>query len=369
MPLLTCPHCGSAVTALDIETAPLRCPVCGAALTRAPEPAAPAPGEPEPAPVALPIREAEVRDASYHSGWQDREGDDSATRIARDRLERLEPISAQAHTAPSYDGYDGYDGADEATRALPHASGAPNDASEPREPLDATHALPLSAIPQQAPVERHAPRLRALSIALATLALVIVIVVATLVGNGLLPGLLVGGPAPVPTATIAPTATPSRVAFTEPGRYTLSFPQGWLKTERNSAPQSYFALLSSGGSASVDVEAQQLGSAPDLAALDEQTISALAQPGTTPTNLSAATSVTIGGQAWQRVAGDAQLLAASGQPATYGHVVAYSTQRGAYTYTILCISAGASADAARAAFTTDDQSAFQPLLASFTFVG
>src|SRR5512146_3064415 len=86
MPLLTGPHCGSAVPALDIETAPLRCPVCGAALTRAPEPAAP-----EPVPAALPIREAEVRDASYHSGWQDRDGDDSATRVARGRG-RLEPI-------------------------------------------------------------------------------------------------------------------------------------------------------------------------------------------------------------------------------------------------------------------------------------
>src|SRR5579864_5218522 len=153
MPLLTCPHCGSAVTTRDIETAPLRCPVCGAALTPAPAP------EPAPAampPAALPIQEAEARDASYHSGWQDRAEDDSATRaIARDNLE---PISAQARTDHSYD--QRAQAADEATHALPFSPevhGAP-PAVEPRE---ATHALPLSAIPQEEPPTRRAPGLRA----------------------------------------------------------------------------------------------------------------------------------------------------------------------------------------------------------------
>ncbi|MGH2501044.1 MAG: TFIIB-type zinc ribbon-containing protein, partial [Ktedonobacterales bacterium] len=176
MPLLTCPHCGSAVTTRDIETAPLRCPVCGAALTSAPAP------EPAPAaaPAALPIQEAEVRDASYHSGWQDRAEDDSATHaVARDKLE---PISAQARTDHSYD--QRAQAADEATHALPFSPGtlgAP-PADDPRE---ATHALPLSAIPQEAQPMRRAPGLRAALLALAALALVVVIAVAALAGNGL----------------------------------------------------------------------------------------------------------------------------------------------------------------------------------------
>ncbi|HEX8728177.1 MAG TPA: hypothetical protein VF739_06125 [Ktedonobacterales bacterium] len=361
MPLLTCPHCGSAVTTRDIETAPLRCPVCGAALTSAP---APEPAvSPAATPTALPIQEAEVRDASYHSGWQDRAEDDSATRaVARDKLE---PISAQARTDHSYD--QRAQVADEATHALPfspEAHGAP-PAIEPRE---ATHALPLSAIPQEPPPTRRTPGLRAALLALAALALVVVIVVAALASNGLL-GFFGGSTAPVPSAPLTPTSTPASVAFSQPGLYTVRYPQGWTRTQRNAAPQSYFTLLSSGSHASVDVEAQQINPAPsDLAALDEQTISTLAQPGTSPSNFSAATSITIGGQMWTRVTGDAQLIVPSGQPPTYGHVAALSTQRGPYTFTILCISTGSSADAARAAFTTDDQNVFQSLLASFTFL-
>ena len=367
MPLLTCPHCGSAVTTRDIETAPLRCPVCGAALTSAPAPG-PA-SDPAPAPAALPIQEAEVRDASYHSGWQDREEDDSATRaVARDKLE---PITAQARTDHSYDqrAQAADEAADEATHALPYSPVATDQRDQPDQ-REATRALPLSAIPQEAPPARRGVGLRAAFIALAVAALVVVIVVAALAGNGLLPSLFGGSPTPAPTATIAPTSTPS-TAFSVKGLYALSYPTGWVvQTQRNAAPQSYFALLSSGGDASVSVEAQQISPAPsDLAALDEQAISTLAQPGTSPSNFSGATTVAIGGQAWTRVTGDAQLIVPSGQPPTYGHVAALSTQRGPYTYTILCVSTASSAAAARAAFTTDDASAFQPLLASFSFVG
>jgi hypothetical protein len=366
MPLLTCPHCGSAVTTRDIETAPLRCPVCGAALTSAPapEPApAAAPAAPAAAPAALPIQEAEVRDASYHSGWQDRAEDDSATHaVARDKLE---PISAQARTDYSYD--QRAQAADEATHALPFSPGA-HGAPPAVEPREATHALPLSAIPREPQPGRRAPGLRAALLALAALALVVVIVVAALAGNGLL-GFIGGSPTLSPTVTVAPTSTPASVAFTEPGLYAVRYPQGWIRTQRNAAPQSYFALLASGGDASVDVAAQQISPAPsDLAALDEQTISTLAQPGSSPANFSAASSVTLGGQTWTRVTGDAQLIVPSGQPPTWGHVAALSTQRGPYTFTILCISTGSSAAAASAAFTTDDQRAFQPLLASFTFL-
>lgn len=310
-----------------------------------------------------------MRDASYHSGWQDREEDDSATRaIARDKLE---PITAQARTDHSYDqrAQAADEAADEATHALAYSPVATDQRVQPDQ-REATHALPLSAIPQEAPPARRGSGLRAALIALAGAALVVVIVVAALAGNGLLPSLFGGSPTPAPTATGVPTSTPS-TPFSVKGLYALRYPTGWVvQTQRNAAPQSYFALLSSGGDASVSVEAQQISPAPsDLAALDEQAISTLAQPGTSPSNFSAATTGAIGGQAWTRVTGDAQLIVPSGQPPTYGHVAALSTQRGSYTYTILCVSTASSAAAARAAFTTDDASAFQPLLASFTFAG
>jgi len=304
-----------------------------------------------------------VRDASYHSDWQDREEDDSATHaVARDKLE---PITAQARTDHSYD--QRAQAADEATHALPYSPVATDQRDQPDQ-REATYALPLSAIPQEAPPARRGVGLRAALITLAVAALVVVIVVAALAGNGLLPSLFGASPMSAPTATIAPTSTPS-TAFSVQGLYALSYPTGWVvQTQRNAPPQSYFALLSSGGDASVNVEAQQISPAPsDLAALDEQAISTLAQPGTSPGNFSGATTVTIGGQAWTRVTGDAQLIVPSGQPPTYGHVAALSTQRGPYTYTILCVSTASSADAARAAFTTDDANAFQPLLAGFTF--
>jgi hypothetical protein len=361
MPLLTCLRCGSALTTLATATTPMRCPVCGAALSSADQ-----------APDALPIREASVREESQGEGREEgREEDISATRaVAR---ERMAPLIAEAqieaqtdrpgapHTATAQT-------ADEATHALPASAiplaMLPADAPDPRE---ATHALPRSALPSQ---ERRtmARAQRTLSVALVALTLVAVVVMAALAANGVISF----GAAPAePTATTTPavTATPGVVAFTLPGLYQISYPRGWLIQQRNSPPQTYYALLTApAGGSSVNIEAQRAAGAPALATLDGQFIHALAQPGTAPTLTEEPTSVTVGGRAWTQIAADLTLRPANGQAATYAHVVALSTQRGAYVYTIVTLATSPTAAAAGPAFITANQAYFQPMLASFTFL-
>ncbi len=347
MPSLTCPHCGSALSVAATETAPLRCPVCGAALSSAH------------AAGALPIREAIVRE-------EPREEDDSATRAVP--KERMAPLIAQAQTDHQRAPYAPYaadvaQGADETTRALPASALPLIDASETSE---TTQELPLAALPHAG---RAAALLRPLSVALVALVLLAVVVVTALAANGAINLNGFGAPAAESTATTAPaaTATPSFVVYSLPGFYAISHPQGWLMQQSNHPPQSYAALLTAPtGNASLNIEAQQAAGAPALATLDGQFIQALAQPGTPPAQGGA--SVTIGGQAWTQVAADVTLRAASGQTAPYAHVVALSTQRGAYVYTITYLVPAPTAAAAGPAFTTADGAYFQPMLASFTFL-
>ncbi len=367
MPLLTCPQCGSAVTALATETAPLRCPVCGAALSLAPDAEAQAPIE------------AVIREHDSVSGERSGEEDDSATRAIAS--ERMEPLIAQVRTdhqlrqgAPQ----GASQGVDEATHALPDAVGSAGAlvATEPAAPAwpggdEATQALPISALPP-APLEPQravAARLRPLSIALLALTLVAVIVVAALAGNGVFGGIFAATTTPSATTAPAATSTPSVNTLDLRGFYHLAYPQGWTAQQRNSAPQSYYALLTApAGGVSVNIEAQQAVNAPAPATLDQQFIRALAQPGTTPTVSGAPSSVTVGGQVWTQLTADVTLQPASGQPTFYAHVAALSTQRGAYVYTIVCVATAPSLAAAGPAYTTAERAYFQPLLASFSFL-
>lgn len=359
MPLLTCPQCGSAVTALATETTPLRCPVCGAALSLAPD-----------ADAQTPI-EAIIREHDSVSGAG--EEDDSATRAVAP--ERMEPLIAQVRTDHQLrQDAAGAAGVDETTRALP---GAALVATEPAAPVwpgghEATQALPISALPPEEPQPQRtlAARLRPLSIALAALTLVAVIVLAALASNGVLGGLGGFGSA-APTATVAPAAisTPAVTPFSVQGLYQLSFPQGWNTQQRNNAPHTYYALLSAPtGGVSVNIAAQQADSSPTPVTLDQQYIGALTQPGTSPVVANAPTSVTIGGQAWVQLTADVTLKSASGQPTAYAHVAALSAQRHGYLYTIVCVATSSTPAAAGPAYTTAQRVYFQPLLASFSFL-
>jgi len=363
MPLLTCPQCGSAVTALATETTPLRCPVCGAALSLAAESEAQEPIE------------AVIREHDSVSGERSGEEDDSATRAVAS--ERMEPLIAQVRTDHQLR-QGASQGVDEATHALPDAIGAAGAlvATEPAAPAwpggrEATQALPISALPPAPPEPQQraiAARLRPLSITLLALTLVAVIVVAALAGNGVFGGMFAATTTPSATTAPAATSTPSVNALDLRGLYHLNYPQGWTTQQRNSAPQSYYALLTApSGGVSVNIEAQQAVNAPAPATLDQQFIRALAQPGTTPTISGAPSNVTVGGQAWTQLTADVTLQSASGQPTFYAHVAALSTQRGAYVYTIVCVATAPSLAAAGPAYTTAERAYFQPLLASFSF--
>lgn len=350
MPLLTCPHCGSALTAPDAETAPLRCPVCGAILNGADTSA------------ALPIREAIVRE----------EEDDSATRAVAP--ERMAPIISQAttdHLSARSDEIPSIEArtADETTRVASFAPPVVN-ATDAHE---VTQELPPSGqpvAPPEAPTRRaQGGALRSISLMLAALILVAVIVVAALMANG-----VIGRSATATTqatatsAPLTPTATPAVTVFSMPGLYQVTYPQGWLIQQRNTPPRIYYALLTPpSGEATVNIEAQQATDAPAPDLLDDQFLRALAQPGTTPIPDGGPTSVTVGGQEWTQVASDVTLRVVGDQPAHYARVIALSTQHGDYVYTIVCLAPSASAAATGQALATADEAYFQPLLASFAF--
>jgi len=218
---------------------------------------------------------------------------------------------------------------------------------------------------------RAAPGLRTLSLGLAALVLIAAVVAAALAANG-----VIGFPITTvaATATSAPTATPAVKPFSAANLYQVSYPQDWTVTQRNTPPSSstsasYFALLSaSRGDVSVNMEAQQISPPPALTSLDQAYLIRLSKPGTTPSLIGSPSTVTVGGQAWTQVAADVTLAPASGQSTYYAQVIALSTTRDGYAYTIVCVAASPSAVAAGPAFTTANQSYFQPLLTSFQFL-
>lgn len=372
MPLLTCPHCGNALTAPTVETAPLRCPVCGALLS--------------PVAEGLPVREAVVI----------REEDDSATQaVARERIapilasaERERQGAPRAPTAPF---------TDETTKATSISPISAEWRTEPSAKIsdtpdtpdtpdahETTQALPLSALPQQTPQESSRGRLsggvlRALSVALIALTLVAVVAVAAFAANGVFGGTTARGGQPTATAasptaspSATPSATPDLVAFSLSGLYQIGRPRDWLIKQINTPPKTYYALLTAPtGGASVNIEAQQSTSgAIALDSLDEQFLRALAQTGATPQLAGSPTNAYAGGQVWTRLAADMPLRTDSGQPSPqYAHVVALSTQRGSYVYTIVYLAPTADEASTGAAFTMADNAYFQPMLASFTFLG
>ncbi|HEX8983768.1 MAG TPA: TFIIB-type zinc ribbon-containing protein [Ktedonobacterales bacterium] len=349
MPVLICPHCGSSITADDAETTQVRCPVCGAALGIAN------------ISTGRAVREAVVRDAE----------DDSATRaVAREQIApHLIPVDADYQSVPSVTAeprpFD--DGVTQVSAPYNVERRAPIVATQLFEP---TQELPQSAIPE-AP---RAPRrtLQRASLIAAGLISVAALVIAAFATNSVLFGDQIpprGQASATSTATATTVTTPSSV-FQAPGMYQINYPAGWLIKRRNNAPQTYSTLLAApaGAIGSVNIIAQRNVSisAPDQ--LDDEFIRALAQTGTTPT-ASAPTTVSIGGQSWIARAANVPLAAATGQPTLYSHVEALSVVHGDYVYTIVEIAPAPSAAAADTAYITAKQTYFNPMLATFMFLG
>lgn len=348
MPVLMCPHCGSSITADNAETTQVRCPVCGAALGMANVSTGHA------------VREAVVRDAE----------DDSATRaVAREQFApHLAPIDANYQSVPSATAPRPFDDGVTQISAPPTVErGAPIVATQVYEP---TQELPRSALPE--PSQAPQRGLRRVSIALVGLIIVAALVVTALATNGLLFGQptyqKLQTPA-IPTSTPTAASTPGQ-AFQVSGLYRVNYPAGWLIQRKNNPPQTYSTLFAApaGVVGSVNIIAQKNVSISAPAQLDDEFIRTLAQNGSTYTT-SAPTTIIIGGQSWIDRTANVTLATASGQPTLYSRVEALSVVHGDFVYTIVEIAPAPSAVAADTAFTSAAQTYFNPMLATFTFLG
>ncbi len=320
MSTITCPICGRRITTSDALQPPTQCPACGAAL------------------LAMDL----APDDSPHSR------DDSDTRpVPLDQFPTRPvpppPSPGAASTAASTGGTDGTDS-------------------------EKTRDLPISALPQ--PPTASASRLARGTGVVALIALLIVLVAgAALAVNGDLP--FAQQPA-TPTATasvIRPTATPATVPYSHPGLYSIAYPTGWNKTERNNPPGYYSAtFVNPHGGASLTVTLQQLPNLIDAATFDTDYLNGLALPtGTKPRNLSKPLPVTLAGQVWTEESADVAVLTSNGTQ--YAHAVAMTIYYKGYAYTTVRLVPVPNQSGAQSAFDVAEQASFQPILATFTFLG
>lgn len=374
MPLQTCPTCGYVFAVAGGAAELAHCPRCSAIIGAA---TADTPGgaSGEAAGMRPPIIDAVARSASsMRSDRVDgRDGDDdshtrpvSPERLAEARAALAEPVSAQWR---------------DETQNLPHPPSPPAAPAATQElPASAAPAPQVSGAGGRGAGGRGAEGRGALRgpvgvVALVGLSLALVagVALATRVITGdAQPG---AGPSPTGAPIVARTPTagpalgPGQTGFSAPHLYALGYPTGWLVVQRNTPPSAYYTLLTApAGGASVNITVSSALNAPDPATFDQQTLAALAAAGSAPTHATAAATVTVGGQAWTQIAGDATLRVAGGQPAQYAHVVAMSVVRGGRLYTITMLVATPDQSAAAARYRAADEASFQPLLASFTFL-
>lgn len=235
----------------------------------------------------------------------------------------------------------------------------------------ATRDLPASALPTP-PGAGLARTGRVLGAVALVVVLLAVVAVAALAINGALPfGQQAASATPSATAaaTAQPAATPATIPYTRAGLYQMSYPTGWLAPERNSPPLRYsVTVVNPRGGASLTVTVQQVGELIDPATTDTNYLNGLAAPtGTKPRNTTSPQAITLGGQTWTQEAGDVTILTSAGDQ--YAHAVVMTINHSGYLYTIVrLVPVTAQGDAA-SAFATADQASFQPILASFTFLG
>lgn len=199
--------------------------------------------------------------------------------------------------------------------------------------------------------------------------LLILVAGAALAVNGDLPFAQRPAASTATASAILPTATPATITYTRSGLYRILYPTGWITTERNT-PQSYYSVtfVNPHGGASLTVTLQQLPNLIDAASFDTQYLNGLSAPtGTKPTNLSNPAPVTLAGQTWTAESADVAVLTSSG--AQYAHAVAMTVYHNGYAYTIVRLIPVPNQSGAQSAFDIAEQTSFQPMLATFTFLG
>ena len=305
MSTIACPVCGRRITTSGAFPAPALCPACGASLL--------------------------ATDLASHRAPDDAR-DDSATRPV--------PLD-QIPTKPS-----------------------------PPSPADGeTRDLPASALPKP-PAASAARRLaRGLGVVALIVVLLAIVAGAAMVVNGEIP--FAQRPA-TPTATASapsPSATPATIPYTRPGLYRIAYPTGWLAPERNDPPSSYsVTFVNPSGGASLTITLKQSPDLVDAATTDTNYLNSLASTtGTKPTNLSKPQAVTLAGQTWTEESAGVAILTTAGKQ--YAHAVAMSVNYHGYVYTTVRLVPVPDQAAAQSAFDLAEQASFQPMLATFAFLG
>jgi hypothetical protein len=237
-----------------------------------------------------------------------------------------------------------------------------------------TRDLPASALPS-APGTATATKAtkapgkmwRGLSIAaLVALLLALAAGAALAVNGGLPPGQQ--GASPTATAS-APTTTPATVTYKRPSLYSIAYPTGWGALEQNNPPYRYSAsFINPSGGASVTVTVQQTQAYIDAATVDDQYLSGLTvKTGATPQHVSKPQPVSLAGQIWTEMSADVSLLTSAG--IQYTHAVVVTVNYHGYLYTIVRLVPWPDKAGAGSAFAVAERASFQPMLATFTFLG
>ncbi|HUY75412.1 MAG TPA: zinc ribbon domain-containing protein [Ktedonobacterales bacterium] len=353
-----CPQCGRQLPAADlIHASPQTCPGCGYAVRLA----------------------ANAPDASGD--------DDSATRpVPREVLAATTP-SALAASAPPSSGVRGAaDALDGATQPAPPRLGGANAALTMQ-----TADLPPQLAPAgagAAPIANRAAAGRAAErtpdapnggasgddarrrrpwVAISIVALIVILLATALVAV-FLTSPQTGSPATgahaTPTTAPAPTATPvsslPTLTFTKAGLYRLNYPAAWLVRQQNNAGGSlvlFSGQQSAGVNPAINIQVIPANeSVPDMATRDDDILKTSAT-GNSIHNQTGPTSVRVGGQSWTQMTADVTLTG----PTQTVHEVVLSVAHGQNVYSITYL-------AAATAFAGLDTAAFQPALATFTFL-
>ncbi len=344
----SCPQCGRTLPAADlIHSSTLACPGCGYVVRLAAN--APRAGDEEDSATRPVPREV-------LAGLRTTGGDTPApaaieaatqpapTRLAADNAALAAPtadLPPQLAPTPG-------DG-DRAPDALSDAGGSANEAGDNIDPAG------------------PGGRPRRPWVAISVVAL-IVILLATALAAVFITSPQAGSPTTTahPTATTAPTATATpasalpTLTFTKAGLYRLNYPAAWLVTQQNNGGGSlvvFSGQQSAGVNPAINVQVIPANeSAPDMATRDDDILKASAA-GNSIHNQTGPTSVVVGGQTWTQMAAD---LTLNGTTQTV-HEVVLSVAHGSNVYSLTYFAASAD-------FAAMNSAAFQPTLASFTFL-
>jgi hypothetical protein len=163
----------------------------------------------------------------------------------------------------------------------------------------------------------------------------------------------------VPTPTVTATSAPAFQTYKDPsGLYSLRVPPAWGNAQNQTASYTLVSFVDPTENDYFQIETPSEPSASSAQALDDAFLGTLAQ-GSALGNRQGPQTVQVGGETWTQESGDASPTI-NGQPRAL-HAVVLCTTHAGHTVIVLY-------DAPAASFAAADSTAFQPMLASFTFL-